>query len=166
MSRFPSFDPGSILSALHRHGVDHLLIGGLAAVARQSPYHTGDVDICPLNSDANLERLTAALEEVHARRVADLVPEGELVSLSPNYLKAENELAFMTDFGRLDLIFVPMGTRGYTDLKVEATTEDVSGIPVMIASTEDIIRMKDARGLPKDRLAVDVLRQLKDRKHR
>ncbi len=164
MSRLPPFDPNSILTALHRHEVDYVLIGGLAAAARQSPYHTGDVDICPQGGDINLARLTTALEEVRARRVADLAPEGELVHIGPDYLKAENEFAFMTDFGRLDLVFVPMGTRGFEDLKVEATTEDVFGIPVRIASADDIIRMKDARGLPKDRLAVDVLRQLRARK--
>ena len=41
----PEFDPQPILEALVRHGVDFVLVGGLAGTARGSAYITYDVDI-------------------------------------------------------------------------------------------------------------------------
>jgi hypothetical protein len=38
-------DPAGIIAALNRHGVDYVLIGGLAAVLHGSPYQTQDADI-------------------------------------------------------------------------------------------------------------------------
>lgn len=105
-------------------------------------------------------RLAEALKDLSACRITDLDPDGIEVETTPAYLSAENELSFMTLHGQLDLIFVPRGTEGYEDLKRDATTERVYGYEVAIPSTLDVIRMKDARGLPKDRIVVDVLREI------
>ena len=63
----PVFRPEQVLGALHRHGVKYVLIGGLAATLHGSPITTQDADICPERETQNLERLAAALRELHAR---------------------------------------------------------------------------------------------------
>jgi hypothetical protein len=162
MSSIPPFVPQEIVRELADHDVDYVMIGGFAATAWKSPYSTQDVDICPSNEKANLEKLAAALTAMGAKRVTDLEPEGVEVDVTPEYLRAQNELAFMTQWGPLDLVFVPQGTRGYEDLVREAVRDDLLKSPVLFASRDDVIRMKDARGLLKDRLVVDLLRQVEE----
>lgn len=152
-----------IVAGLTRHRVDYVLIGGLAAVAWQSPYPTQDIDICPSKDSDNLARLASALTELRARRVTDLDPEGVEVEITKSFLQSANELAFMTPFGPIDLVFVPMGTKGYEDLVREAVKDKLFDRPILVASRSDVVRMKDARGLPKDRLVVDLLRELEER---
>ena len=53
----PRFDPEAILKVLESHGVDYVLIGGLAATLHGSPIRTGDADICPSPETPNLVRL-------------------------------------------------------------------------------------------------------------
>lgn len=155
-----TFQPEKVFAVLAQHDVEFVLIGGLAAIARQSPYMTVDTDICPSRESHNLKRLAAALTTLKAKRITDLEPEGVDVTVTPEYLARENELSFMTPFGQLDIVFVPRGTRGYPDLRRQASLEQAFKTPVLIPSTEDVIRMKDARGLPKDLLVVDVLRKI------
>lgn len=61
------FRPEKLLEVLARHGVRHVLIGGFAGVIHGSPYVTTDVDVVPDPAAENLARLTAALDESHAR---------------------------------------------------------------------------------------------------
>ena len=162
----PPFAPENIITVLAEFGVDYILIGGLAAVAWQSPYSTRDIDICPEARQENLAKLARALTEMGAKRITDLEPDGVEVRITSEYLGGENELAFMTRHGPLDIVFVPRGTQGYEDLRREAALEPVFEESILIASIEDIIRMKDARGMPKDRVVVNLLREILERRHR
>lgn len=162
MNSMPSFVPEEIVRELAEHDVDYVMIGGIAATVWKSPYATYDVDICPSNDEDNLAKLAGALKAMDARRVTDLEPEGVEVDITSEYLRSKNELAFMTTWGPLDLVFVPQGTRGYEDLAREAVRDDLFQRPVLLASKDDVIRMKDARGLLKDRLVVDLLRQVEE----
>ncbi|MFN2525529.1 MAG: hypothetical protein ABR505_04605 [Actinomycetota bacterium] len=158
-----NFQPEKILEILARHDVAYVLIGGLAAIARLSPYMTVDVDICPSNDEENLKRLATALTSLGAKRITDLDPKGVAVEITPEYLAGENELAFMTPYGPLDIVFIPRGTTGYPDLRRAASLEEAFENRVLIPSAKDVIRMKDSRGLPKDRLVVEVLRKVLER---
>ena len=59
--------PERMLAVLNEHGVRFVLVGGFAAVIHGSPYLTTDVDVVPEWSKENLERMSAALESMHAR---------------------------------------------------------------------------------------------------
>ena len=61
------FDPVRVLSTLHHHGVQFVLLGGLAAIAHGSSLSTEDIDIAPERSRGNLDRLAAALRDLKAR---------------------------------------------------------------------------------------------------
>lgn len=163
MSPLPPFLPEEMVRVLSENEVAYVMIGGIAATAWMSPYATQDVDICPSSDERNLEKLSSALDDMGAKRVTDLDPEGVEVEIKPEYLRSANEIAFMTRWGPLDLVFVPRGTGGYDDLLKEAVGDDLFQHPVLFASRSDVIRMKDARGLPKDRIVVDLLRQVEER---
>ena len=60
------FDPRTLLETLVQHGVDFVLVGGMAGTARGSAYVTLDVDIAYERSRPNLERLADALRELAA----------------------------------------------------------------------------------------------------
>jgi hypothetical protein len=68
----------------------------------------------------------------------------------------------VTDFGRLDITFVPAGTSGYEDLARDAVHLSILGAEVDVASLADIVRSKEAAGREKDRLVLPVLRRLLD----
>ncbi|MGH3091226.1 MAG: hypothetical protein ACRDOG_02685, partial [Gaiellaceae bacterium] len=60
------FQPKVILSTLERHGVEFVVIGGLAGMAQGSSYPSYDVDIAYGRVYENLERLARALRELGA----------------------------------------------------------------------------------------------------
>jgi hypothetical protein len=140
--------------------VRYVLIGGLGARLHGSPTVTNDTDVCYERSAGNLERLTAALTELHARLrgVDDDLPF-RLVAAT---LGAGDHFTFSTDAGNLDCLGTPAGVGGYDDLASNAETYEVEGLRVAVASIDDLIRMKRAAGRPKDLLEIDVLRAVEE----
>jgi hypothetical protein len=121
---------------------------------------TADVDIAPSRDHKNLERLSAALTELGASiRVAE-APDGMPFEHDADSLARLEILNLVTDAGDLDLAFVPAGTRGYDDVRKDAVTMTLLGIPIEVASLADVIRSKEAAGRLKDLAALPVLRRL------
>jgi hypothetical protein len=155
-----SFSPLAALEVLTEHGVRFVMIGGVAAAAHGSPSLTGDLDVCYERDPENLDRLAAALEELHATlRGAD--PEAGFV-LEGRSLAAGDHFTFTTDAGDLDVLGTPAGTDGFSDLDANAVDVDLDGLVVRVASLEDLIRMKRAAGRPKDRVELEILGALRD----
>ena len=154
------FSPQEILRVLQQHGVSFVVIGGIAATLHGSPHATSDIDITPERGRKNLERLSAALDELHARiRVAG-EPGGFPFSHNWESLQRMEVLNLTTDAGDLDLSFVPSGTRGYEDLRRDAVRIEVMGVPTSVASLADVIRSKEAAGRAKDQLTLPTLRRM------
>jgi hypothetical protein len=154
------FSPEAILGVLARHGVRSVLIGGFAAVIHGSPYVTTDVDVVPDVDRENLERLSAALQDMHARVWTVAEPAGVPFDRSAESLAAVRVWNLVTDHGRLDVTFSPSGTEGYEDLARDAVHLTILGVPVDVASLADVIRSKEAAGREKDRLVLPVLRRI------
>jgi hypothetical protein len=160
------FDPDGLLQVLHRHEVRYVLIGGLAAALRGSVTPTFDVDITPASGAANLVRLSAALTELGARIRVDGIPEGLSFSHDAASLARMTTLNLVTRFGDLDIAFDPAGVPDYSQWENDATLVTVLGVPVQVASLDDIIRSKEAANRDKDRLQLPILRALQQRQHR
>jgi len=156
----PEFRPERILEVLARHGVRSVLIGGFAAVIYGSPYVTTDVDVVPESTPDNLERLSAALDELHAKVWTDAELGGVPFDRGPSSLASVEIWNLVTDQGRLDITFVPSGTSGYTDVARDAAHLKILGTQVDVASLADVIRSKEAAGREKDRLVLPVLRRI------
>lgn len=153
-------DPQRALATLHRHGVRFVVVGAVAAIAHGYPLPTEDLDVTPAREPENLERLAAALRELHAR----LRTPGEPVDfpVDAEMLATAESWTLVTDAGDLDLVFVPAGTRGYDDLRRDAVELDL-GVPVLVASLRDVIRSKEAANRPKDQAQLPALRATLER---
>ena len=156
----PTFDPIAALRTLVEHRVRFVLIGGFAGALRGSPVITGDLDVCYARDDANLEALADALGSLGAtlRGASGDVP----FRLDARTLKAGDDFTFSTRVGAVDILGTPSGTSGYDDLGAAATTEDLDGLSIRVASIEDLIRMKRAAGRPKDLIALEWLSAVRD----
>jgi hypothetical protein len=156
----PRFDPLVVLRTLTEHGVRFVLVGGFAGALRGSPVLTGDIDVCYARDDENLQTLADALEELGAtlRGAPDDVP----LRLDAAMLKAGDHFTFSTKAGPVDCLGTPAGTDGFADLNASATEENLDGLPVRVASVDDLIRMKLAAARPQDLIAVEWLSALRD----
>ena len=138
-----------------------MLIGGLAASLRGAPYMTGDVDICYAKDDENLERLARALRELGAQLRGPGVPEDLPFQIHPETFRLGDHFTFTTDAGKLDVMGVPSGTRGFADLEAAAEPLDVEEMTIRVASIDDLIAMKLAAGRTKDLAAAEELEAIK-----
>ncbi len=137
-----------------------MLIGGVAARLHGSPSLTRDVDVCYSRALANLERLAGVLATLHARlRGADdnipFLPDARTLLAGANF-------TFTTDLGDVDVLARPAGVAGYDELARSAELVDLGDVSVLVATLDDLIRMKTAAGRAKDRAEVEILAALRD----
>ena len=164
MANWPEFRPGRILSALVERGVDFVVIGGYAAIAHGSAQLTRDIDVCFAPDEANLEALGEALVQLEARLSG--VPDDVPFVPDAGTLRNIDVLTLITREGRLDVLRPPAGAPSYKALRSHAERYPVDGVPVPVASLEDLIGMKRTAGRDKDRMALEeleVIRRLRRR---
>ena len=150
-----------MLRVLVEHEVDFVVIGGIAGIARGSAYMTEDLDIAYSRDPENLRRLAAALTQLEARLRG--APTDTPFLLDAESLRQGAHFTFETANGPLDILERPDGSPPYAELKRRAEDPlDVDGLPVLVASLDDLIAMKEATGRPRDRLVASELRVLSD----
>lgn len=149
-----------LFRTLARHRVDFVLIGALAARLYGFPRVTADADINPSREPANIERLAAALRDLDAKVYTESIPEGLAFDCVPAMLTRADTWNLVTRAGRVDVVFVPAGTTGYTELAPLAEHFSVFDADLAVARLEDIMRSKAAADRPKDRHDVLILREM------
>jgi predicted nucleotidyltransferase len=160
MSESPVFDWTRALIAMSDRGVRFIVIGGVAARVLGSPSLTSDLDVCYARDRANVESLASVLIGIRARLRG--AKEDVPFLLDAKTLLAGDSFAFETDLGDLDIVATPSGTRGYDDLVLDAQAVEIDGRKVLVASIDDLIRMKLATGRLKDRIGAEVLGALRE----
>jgi len=146
--RGPS-DPRRVFEVLHRHGVDFVVIGGIAVIAHGHPRNTRDIDFVAATDRANLGRLSAALRELDAQLWGvDAHLLG--IELDPDTLANGANFTLTTSAGGLDFFNAVPGGVPYEDLRARALIVELSGLTIRIAGRDDLIRMKQAAGRPQD----------------
>jgi hypothetical protein len=157
----PKFRPRTILEALVAHGVDFVLIGGIAGVARGSSYPTYDVDVAYGRARTNLERLAEALRELGATLRGP--PPDLPFQLDAKTLENGAYFTFETPYGSIDILSDPDGAPAYDTLKHAAgEPAEVEGVRVLVASLDHLIAMKEAAGRTKDKLMATEYRVIAD----
>ena len=162
MSELRRFQPDVILQALIAHGVEFVVVGGLAAQAHGSPSLTGDLDVCYSRGRENLERLAAVLEELVAIRRGLPADTPRMPPLDARTLRAGGLFTLTTSAGDFDLLANPDPDLDFDRLKRTAVATAVAGQPVLVASLDDLIAMKRAAGRPKDRIELEILGALRE----
>jgi len=155
------FRARAILGVLVAHDVDFVVIGGIAGIARGSAYMTHDLDIAYAREPENLKRLADALTELKARLRG--APADVPFLLDAATLRQGAHFTFETSKGPFDVLDRPDGSPRYEELKRRAgDPQDVDGVPVYVASLDDLIAMKEATGRPRDTVVASELRMLAD----
>lgn len=154
MTRGPAFDPYALFEALDRERVSFVVVGGFARVVHGSAETTRGLDIVPSLREENLRRLARALAELDARGPDRRPLEGErLASTEP--------IDARTRAGLLRIVPTPWGTRGYDDLRIRASRENLGqGARPAIASLVDCVRMLEASDRNPDAERLQRLRRL------
>ncbi len=153
----PKFDPDAILSALRRHQVEFVLIGGLAGGARGVGWPTYDVDIVIEDDDANLARLDAALRQLSAEY--DTFHQPPILPEMRRLQSAHGPQLFRTRYGRLDVL-KEAGGETYETLQRDASEITAYGATMLCASLAALLRMKRAANRPKDQAAIARLKEV------
>jgi hypothetical protein len=161
------FDPVRICTVLNEEGVAYVVIGGFAAVVHGSSLPTRDIDVVPSRRSDNLDRLGRALRRMNAmiRTDDDPVPaplDGPFLAKMPLMLN------LVTDFGEMDLTFSPSGgLGGFEEWDASAIVVEIAdGLPVHVASLDDVIASKQAANRPKDQRSLPYLESLRDQSKR
>jgi hypothetical protein len=149
----PRLDLGSLLGALARHGVDFVVIGGVAGLAQGSSYPTYDLDVAYSRDRVNLERLAEALGDLDVTLRG--APVDLPLQLDVRTLENGSNFTFDTAFGKFDILGDADGSGGYDDLRKKADIAEVAGLEVRVASIDHLIAMKRAANRPKDRNMVE-----------
>lgn len=138
-----------------RHGVEFIVIGGQAEVLHGGGRVTVDVDVCYRRSKENLERLAEALQEL--KPTLRGAPRDLPFRIDAQSLALGSNFTFDTPFGGFDLLgeVEPLG--GYDELIGHAEEYEYGPWRVNVISLDDLIRVKQYIGRPKDR---DSLMQL------
>jgi hypothetical protein len=161
-------DPEPIFSALSRHGVRFIVVGGYAATVHGVPVPpTADIDVVPERSSDNLARLVGALVDLDARSPMKDTSGSDQPPFvdNPPEILARRFWTLLTPFGPLDLVVAPTGfPGGYSDLVndssvLAAITADGTrlAIDIPVASVHHIYLSKKQAGRRKDLLALPAL---------
>jgi predicted nucleotidyltransferase len=159
---WPDFHPSALLKRLVAHGVDFVVIGGIAMVGHGSARITRDLDICYATDLANLDALGQAMVEVGAK----LRGVDEEVPFVPDAhaLRRTSILTLESSDGWIDLLVSPPGAPAFERLRARAERVMIDGVAVLIASLDDLESMKRAAGRPIDRIdleEIEVIRRLR-----
>lgn len=159
-----ALQPEPLLEALDRHGVDFVVVGGLAGLAHGSSYPTYDLDIAYSREQPNLRRLAAALTEIGVTLRG--APPDLPFRLDAQTLANGANFTFDTEFGSFDVLGDIAGIKGYEELRQDARVERLAGVEVRVASLDHLITMKRAANRTKDQLMVLEYVELADEQRR
>lgn len=165
--RRPPLRPRPLLEVLVRHEVRFIILGGIAERLLGSPRATDDFDICPAMSRANLERLSAMLNEVEAVWRPEGMEEAGFPTAEPwsaRSFSSQTSLSLLTNFGSFDIWPRPDGTDGYRDLIRKAVDLEIGGHPAKVVHLDDSIRIKRAIGGPKYLSHLPLLREVQEQR--
>lgn len=147
-------DAERILRVLAEHGVEYVLIGGLAVQTHGHVRTTNDADLIPAPQSANLKRLAAALRELAAKV---LNPGQEDLEVDAKMLSRATLWQFSTREGGIDVMHEVPGGSPYKELSERALRVRLGDIEVPVVDLDDLIRMKLARARPVDLADVAAL---------
>ncbi len=153
------FNAVPLLERLREHGVEFVVIGGIAGIAHGSPMLTRDLDICYARTPENYEALAAALRSLHATLRG--APADLPFKLDALTIKMGDCFTFSTDLGPLDCLGTPSGAGGYSELLANAVDVQLRGVPFKVCGLDDLMKMKRAAGRAKDLVALENLGALR-----
>jgi predicted nucleotidyltransferase len=147
-------DAERIFAALQEHGVEYVLIGGMAVQTHGHVRMTNDADLVPAPDPANLARLADALNAMGARV---LNPGHEDEAITASMLPRSTVWQFTTRDGNIDVMHEVPGGREFEQLYRDAMSISLDNVEIQVVGLDDLVRMKLARGRDVDLADVAAL---------
>jgi hypothetical protein len=135
-----------IVAALRECSLEAVLIGNAAAAMHGAPVTTLDFDFMFRDTPVNLRKLKRVAVELDAMILRPFYPVSKLYRI-------------VDDATGLQADFMPVihGVRSFEGLRDRAAVHEVGGIPLLIASLDDIIASKKAAGRDRDVAVLPIL---------
>ncbi len=153
-----SLEVEKILAVLIHHGVEFIVVGGIAATLQGAPLATFDLDILHHRTPENIARLLDALRELEAHTYFDprkLIPD-------ESHLRGPGHLLLATKFGRCDVLGSIDEDVSYEDVLDQTVTITLDEMQVLVLELSRLIKAKEFASRPKDLAVLPVLRATLD----
>ncbi len=149
------------LKLLGEHGVECVIIGGVAATLYGSTILTNDLDVCYARNAENLERLATALLSVNTQ-LRGAPPDLPFI-LDTETLRRGLNFTFTTDVGNLDLLGEVRGLGFYEQAIPGAIMFELFGYSFPVLAIKKLIEAKRTAGRAKDMVALPELEAIQER---
>ncbi len=156
MAVVPRF--AELLADLHDHGVEFIVVGGVAAVLEGAPISTFDLDIVPRWSLENIDRLAGALEAL------DALYRGRNIRPTRDRLESPGHHLLETRLGALDVLGTVSPSRAFEDLEPSTVEYEVEGRRYRVLDLATQIDVKRHLGRDKDKAVLPMLERTLARK--
>jgi hypothetical protein len=153
-----------LLRALADHGVDFIVVGGMAGLAHGSAYPTFDLDVAYARDRENIARIAEALKGIGVTLRG--APADLPFQLDARTLENGSNFTFDSPYGSFDILGDVAGISAYDELRNEAVLATIEDVEVRVASIHHLIAMKRAANRPKDQLMVEEYIVLADEQKR
>lgn len=159
-------DVSGLIKHLHAYGVRGVVVGGASALLRGAVRPTSDYDTVVAWDQDNLQRLCNALDAADARvRTSNdqwIKPPG---GVDVDELRRTRSIRLTTTYGLVDVLRSIPDRHGqpqqFRDLEARADVASVDGVPILVASLDDVITSKEFDPRSKDHEALPELRRLR-----
>jgi len=150
-----------ILRRLNQHGVEYVLVGGMAGVLYGSSLVTEDVDVCAPFDAENLAKIISALGDLNPRHRMN--PSHPPMAMDADKLAGFKNLYLITDLGQIDLLSAITGLGAYREVSRHAVDANLRGLSCKVLDIDNLIRARRAVGRPKDLQAAAELEVIRRR---
>ena len=155
-----------ILTELHDHGVDFVIVGGVAAVLHGGSRATFDLDIVPNLAPDSWRAAVDLLWALGARpRIPEPLERIRDVEHVRRWRVEKNMLAlnFRTPDGTAEVDLLVSHSDEFEQLLRRAVQVSIGDRTFSVASIDDLLAMKRASGRPQDVLDIQELQRIRKR---
>jgi predicted nucleotidyltransferase len=131
---------------LRQINLEAVLIGNAAAALQGAPVTTVDFDFLFRKTPRNMTKLKALARAMGATILRPYYPASDLFRVVRDI-----------DGVQLDFMTSIHGIRSFEGVRDRATSIEIDGVAILVASLNDIIRSKRAAARPRDLAVLDIL---------
>jgi hypothetical protein len=151
----PTADLDALLVELQQAGVEHIIVGGAAAVLQGAPLTTQDLDIVHRRTVENVDRLMALLLRLDAYLRLD--PAHRQLRPTRELLLGRGHINLSTSLGPLDPLCEIGDRQGYEELLPHSEVMTDGSLSLRVLDLSTLIDLKSRTGQAKDLLMLPVL---------